>query len=372
MQFSVALNDFQKHLQKVTPAVPSKSTLPVLEHFLIRAAGGAVTITATDLELTITATLLADVSAEGSALVPARKLTDIVKALAGAEGSVTFSRGEKYDITLKTGFGQYAMKGMSEDDFPELPDFRGDAETFFPAADIMRIADKTAFAVSTDEYKPAMTGVLLQFRGSQMKAAATDSYRLSRVIISAAEGRTFPDQLDVIIPARMAELLRKVNSDARASISRTHAQFTMDDATIITRLIDERFPAYENVIPADNDKMMVVNNRDIMAAIKRVSLFTNANSRQIRFVITRDIVTVRGDDDESGNHASEEVRCEFNQDDMEIGFNYKFVEEALQNMDIADTAAESVFLFSSPTRAALLKNKEDDDSLLMLIMPVRL
>lgn len=375
MQFSVSLNDFQKHLQKVTPAVPSKSTLPVLEHFLIRAAGGAVTITATDLELTITATLLADVSAEGSALVPARKLTDIVKALAGAEGSVTFSRGEKYDITLKTGFGQYAMKGMSEDDFPELPDFRGDAEAFFHSADIMRIADKTAFAVSTDEYKPAMTGVLLQFSGSQVKAAATDSYRLSRVIINAneaAKDHVFPDQLDVILPARMTELLRKVNSDARVSISRTHAQFTMEDSTITTRLIDERFPAYENVIPTDNDKIMIVNNRELLAAIKRVSLFTNANSRQIRFVITRDIVTVRGDDDESGNHASEEVRCEFNQDDMEIGFNYKFVEEALQNMDIADTAAESVFLFSSPTRAALLKNKEDDDSLLMLIMPVRL
>lgn len=371
MRFSVSLNDFQKHLQKVMPAVPSKSTLPVLEHFFISADANAVTITATDLELTIIATMPADVLEGGRALVPARKLGDIVKALAGAEGSVAFSCSEKYDITLKTGFGQYAMKGMSEDDFPELPDFHGDSEAFFPAHDIMRIAEKTVFAVSADEYKPAMTGVLVQFRGSTVKAAATDSFRLSRVIISAGEGKTFPDNLDIILPARMAELLRKVDSDVRASVSRTHAQFTMDDTTIITRLIDERFPPYENVIPVDNDKEMRVNTRELLAAIRRVSLFANASSRQIRLAVGQNAVTLRSEDDESGNRANEEVRCEFNYDSFEIGFNYKYVEEALQNMDGAD-GAESVFLFSSPTRAALLKNTPDDDSLLMLIMPVRL
>lgn len=373
MRFSVALNDFQKHLQKVMPAVPSKSTLPVLEHFLIRAESGAVTITATDLELTIVATLPADITEGGAALVPARKLTDIIKALAGAEGSVTFACSERFDITLKTGFGQYAMKGMSEDDFPEMPDFHGDSDAQFSAGDIMRIANKTVFAVSQDEYRPAMTGVIFQFRGTYVKAAATDSYRLSRVIVtSQTEAPSFPAELDVIVPARTVELLRKVDSDVRASVSKTHAQFTMDDTTIVTRLIDERFPPYDNVIPLDNDKTMKINTRELLAAIRRVSLFANVTSRQIRFAITPNSVTLRGEDDESGNRASEEVRCEFSQDSFEIGFNYKYVEEALQNMDTEDATAESVFLFSSPTRAALLKNKTDDDSLLMLIMPVRL
>ncbi len=372
MRFSIALNDFQKLLQKVMPAVPSKSTLPILEHFLLRVSDGEISITATDLELTIIAAMQVETESSGAALVPARKLTEIIKALAGAEGSVAFSCDENYDISLATSFGQYSMKGMSDAEYPHIPELHGEDEAFLTAANIMRIANKTSFAVSNDEYKPAMNGVFLHFNGTNVKAAATDGFRLSQVIIKSESGeQLYPEQLKVIIPARMAELLRKVDSDVKVTVSKTHAQFVMNDTTILTRLINETFPQYENVIPTDNDKMMIVNNRDLLAAIKRVSLFANTASRQIRFSIKPTLLTVSTEDIGNGNHASEDVRCEFNQEEFEIGFNYKYVEEALQNMDVSDTNTESVFLFSLASRASLLKNHLDDDALLMLVMPVR-
>lgn len=370
MRFSVTLGDLQKVIARVIPALPPKSTLPVLEHIHCNAANGILTMLTTDQELTISSSISAFIGAEGEVLIPARRLNEIVKAL-GQEGTVEIAVSANLDVTLTTNFGKYNMKGMSADEFPTMPQFPEGTRATFSQANISRIAEKTVFAVSKEEYRPAMTGVLLQFRGDHVTAASTDSFRLSRVIVNAGETE-FPENLDVIIPARSIELLRKVDSDVTVSVTKTHAEFVMANTTIVTRVIDERFPPYENVIPKDNDKELTLNVKELIAALKRVAIFTNNKSYQIKMTVASDGVIIAGADDDSGANAQEQLPCDYSGPSFDIGFNYHYVLDGLQHLDSGSDNHECLFTFSSPTRAVLLKPNREDESLLMLIMPTRL
>ncbi len=370
MKFSISLSEFQQIIARTMPAIPPKSTLPVLEHYLCTVAGGVLTLVATDQELTIFASTPVTNEVPGKVLIPARKLNDIVKAL-GSEGLLQISVTPQNLISLVTPFGKYAMNGLNYEDFPSIPVFPEKDIIQFTQEAMMLIANKTAFAVSTDEYRPAMTGVLFQFRGSEVRTVATDSYRLSRVNIQNPSG-DFPTDLDIIIPSRTIELLKKVDSSVGVSLTKTHAQFVFSNSTIITRVIDERFPPYENVIPTDNDKSVVVNPKELLSAIKRVAIFTSDTSKQIRFSAFNNSLTISGEDDDSGSNASESLSCDYTGTTFEIGFNYRYVVEALQHLLSDDNQAEVKFSFSSPTRASLITPARDENTLLMLVMPVRL
>lgn len=368
MKFSVSLNDLQRAVQRVLPAIPPKSTLPVLEHIHCTVSSGTLTMIATDQEMTISTSLSCFAESDGAVLIPARRLNELVKSL-GQEGSVEISVSPRYDLTLLTNAGKFNMKGMDTADFPQQPVFPEGTKATVQAADIMKIANKTLFAVSTDEYRPAMTGVLFQFRGTEVRGVATDSYRLARVTV---QGQDFPEDLDVIIPARAMEILRKVESDVEMSVTRTHARFVLSSATIITRIIDERFPPYENVIPADNDKIALVNQKDLLSIIRRVSLFTSTTNRQVRLTLMPDKLNVHGEDEDSGSNADESAACDFNGGaQFEIGFNHKYLEEALQHVPGDDNGMIKMS-FSSPNRASLIESTADAGDLLILIMPVRL
>ena len=374
MKFSVSLFEFQQLLQTVIQAVPPKSTLPVLENFHFRLKEGALRATATDQELTVVSDIQVEAHDDGELLVPARKLFEIVKAL-GNTGMLTFSADpSSYRITLKTDYGEYTVFGMNAREFPDIPDFANGIEAHFSREDMMKIAQKTAFAVSRDEYRPAMTGVLFQFNVDTLNAVSTDSYRLVRVILQNSETTKLPDRSHtVIVPSRAIELLKKVDSDVDMLMSETHAKFVTKNSTVITRLIDERFPAYENVIPANNDKVVKFVSGDVLSSVKRVALFSSSISRQVQFMLEPNRWTIVGEDLETGNKAVETVPCEYTNEAIDIGFNYRYIEEALNHL--ADGAnAEAMMSFSTSTRPALIKPLKDGverEDVLMLIMPVR-
>lgn len=371
MRFSVTLGDLQKVVSRVIPAIPPKSTLPILEHIHCTAANGTLTMWATDQELTISSSIAAFTDAEGEVLIPARRFNEIIRAL-GQEGTVEIAVSGNMDITLATNFGKYNMKGVNAAEFPLMPEFPAGTEAKLTKEYVSFIADKTVFAASKEEYRPAMTGVYLQFQGEFLSAAATDSYRLSRVIVPAMDHK-FPTDLNVIVPARTIELLRKADSDVTVSVTRTHAQFIMGNTTYITRVIDEKFPPYENVIPKDNDKEVTINVREMISAIKRVAIFTNNRSYQIKVTIASEGLLIQGDDEESGSSAQEKVSCDYSGQSFDIGFNYHYLLDALQHIETNnEDTKECLFTFSSPTRATLLKPGRDDNSLLMLVMPTRL
>jgi DNA polymerase III subunit beta len=375
MKFSVALPDFQRLLQTAVQAVPPKSTLPVLENFHFSLAAHTLTITATDQELTVIAALEVAGEQDGSILVPARKLLDIVKAL-GSSGRLTLSIDKKtFKVTLKTDFGEYVLHGLGADEFPSVPDFSTGTTVELSGADAMRIARTGSFAASKDEYRPAMTGMLLELDTHSLTAVTTDGYRLVRITIQAADGAHIADKkTDVIIPVRAIDLLKKIDGNLTMLLSPTHAKFTTATATIITRVIDERFPPYQSVIPQDNDKEVRVSASNFSAAVKRVSLFTNSNTKQIRLFVSQNKITAVAEDQETGNKGQEDIICDYNGSEFEIGFNHRYVEEAMAHL-ADESATAAVLTFSTPNRAALIKPMHDDmpsESVLMLVMPVRL
>ncbi len=368
MKFSISLGDFQKAMQRVLPAIPPRSTLPVLEHVHCTATSTGLELIASDQEMTISTQVPCMVEEQGTVLIPARKLHDLLRSL-GQEGALLIDINSNLDITFRTTGGSFTMKGMDSADYPQQPVFPEGEHALLSATDAMKIANRTMFAVSDDEYRPAMTGVLFQFRGNHVIGVSTDSYRLARVIV---RGEHFPDDLDVIIPSRAMDVLRKVDSNVDMSVTRTHARFAMSDTTVITRIIDERFPPYENVIPVDNDKIAIVNQKDLASVIKRVALFTSSTSRQIKITLTPNRVHVHGEDDETGSNADESTVCEFSgADAFEIGFNHRYLEEALQQLS-GDESGMVRLSFSSPNRAVLIEPTGENSDILILVMPVRL
>ncbi len=394
MKFSVSLSEFQKALQKTLPAIPPKSTLPVLEHLKFTLDGNNLNIIATDQDITIMSTLGVSGSENGSVLVPGRKLSDIVKAL-GHTGELNFTTDvDNYSISMNTSSGKYNMKGLNPNEYLDLPELfesekpvlddtdptvvKGERAAFLHKDDVIRLAEKTVTAVSTDEFRPAMTGVFFQFRKDYVNAVATDSYRLVKAVVRN-EKANFPDNLDLILPARAVDQLKKVDSDVVMSVIEssgkiTHTRFDIGSSTIfITRIIDEKFPPYESVIPSNNELVAIVDRSQVLSSIKRVSIFTSNISKQIRLELDNNKMVVKGQDEESGTQANEEINCDYNGQKLEIGFNFKYLEESIQNVSPEETKDNQVFFtFSEPNRPALIKPNETGDELLMLIMPVRL
>jgi len=372
MHFTVALADLQKALQKVLPAIPTKSTIPVLEHVHTTLSGSELTFTATDQEITISLSIPVAGEADGKVLIPARQFHDLIKEL-GSAGTVSVKVGSNELIEVRTPHGAYEMKGLDADEFPSIPPFPEAQTAVLKQEDMQRMAAKVVFAVSTEEYRPSMTGVFFQFNGAGATAVATDGFRLSRVNVTAPESAPFPTDLEVIIPARAVDLLKKVDGDVTMEVSRTHARFSVGTLTITTRIIDEKYPPYQNVIPSDNDKTLTVNQREVLSAIKRVSLFANANTRHVKFKIGSAELSVHSEDEDSGGKGTETIPCEFTHDAFEVGFNYRFLEEAIKNITTDDDPDLNVRMtFSSPIRAVLITPGSGGDSLLMLVMPVKI
>ena len=395
MKFTVSLQDFQKVLQKVLPAIPRKSTLPILEHLHFSLTGDTLKIIATDQDITIMSLLNVSGSADGSILVPGHKIGAIGKVL-DAVGTLEFNANiETKDINLITATGKYNMKGIAADEYLDIPELfeseKPNVEitdglikilidkthaSFFKKSEIVRLASKTFIAVSNDEFRPAMNGVLFQFRESYINAVATDSFRLVKIVLKSEE-KAFPKDLDIIVPTRTVDLLRKADDDVILSIIEnrnrpTHVRIDVGDTVFITRLIDEKFPPYESVIPQNNEIKVLVTQKDLATAIQRVSIFTSENSNQIRMSIDKNSILLFGEDEETGSQGNETIDCDYKGKKFDVGFNYKYLLDAVQNIDTTADNPKLFLTFSEPTRPVLVKPNTEVEDLLMLIMPVRI
>jgi DNA polymerase-3 subunit beta len=392
MEFTVMLSDFQKVLQKVLPAIPPKSTVPVLEHIYLKLEGDKLQLIATDQNITIVSNITVISSSAGEILVPARMLNEIVKALGNA-GSIKFvADSDNYDIVLHSSKGTYEMKGLDPNDYIDIPQlFEGgkpnfentegiasstNNSAFFTKEQIIRLSDKTIFCVSSDEYRIAMTGVLFQFRETYANAVATDSFRLSRAVVHS-DKPVFPQDFDLLLPARSVDILRKVDSDVFMTTIEnfgkiTHARFDIGDTTFITRVINEKFPPYESVLPQANERILTADLNEFITSVKRVSLFSNEKSRQVKLIINDNSLKFYAEDDETGKHGEEIINCEFNSSNFEIAFNHKYLLEAIEHIDAKDSTDNLVQMsFSEPNRPTLITPKSDKGDLLLLVMPVR-
>ena len=369
MKFTVFSNDLQKALSKIISVVPSKSTLPILENILFELTGNTLKMTATDMEMYMGVELAVNGSQDGRIAIPARRLNETVRALPNLDLHVAIDQSLN-KISVKTEQGEYKMSGEAADNFPVETRIKGQLALEIDAALLRGIIHKSTFAVSNDELRPAMTGLLLQWQGSEIRAVATDGHRLVKVIQGGMDAAKSPRE--VIIPAKALGLLAKLLDAGLVTVTfaETNVMFEVNEFQLVSRIIDERYPNYESVIPADNDKILTVNRLALVAAVRRCALYSNTITNQIRFHLSDSELRISAEDIDFGGEAKEQLPCTFTAEPMEIGFNAKYVEDALTHID-----SENIeFEFSSPTRAGMIKPmpQAEQQEVTLLVMPVRL
>lgn len=345
----------------------SKPLLPILDHFLFEISGNNLKVTSTDLETSMITQLQVEADEDINVAVPSRLTMDTLKNLPNQP--VTFTVDDKNNIEIKSEFGRYKLTGQNADDFPSLPEI--DSPTSFELGTdiLLDCISKSIFATGNDDLRLNLTGVYVEMNNDYLTFVATDANRLVRVMrmdISPGTESSF------ILPKKALNLLKSTLAGAPANVeiqfNETYAYFKFDSTQLICRLIDDKYPDYNAVIPNNNDNELVIERSDLFNSLKRSSIYANKTSHQIRLKITGSELVISAEDVDLSNEAQETLSCEYEGKDMEIGFNSKLLMEMIANMDTTKVK----LTFSEPNRAGLLYPVDgtDGEDLLMLIMPM--
>lgn len=369
MKFSVLCGELLKSLTKVGSVIPIKTTTPILESYLLNFKNDDLTITATDLDISISSNLKVKGSGDGSIVVPSKKFFDTVKSLPiNIELNIDINTTEN-KILINTDFGEYRLTGQPTSDYPKLYSLENSEKVFIDSLLLKKMIDKTLFATSSDEIRPAMTGVLLHLLKGEVRAVSTDGHRLVKFVKKEAG---FNQEKEIVLPKKTLNIISKYLDESLKFIivNTTHASFVFENTTLLTKLIDEKFPNYENVIPTDNKFVLSVAKNDLLSTVKRIHIYSNSITHMTKFSIENNKLTISAEDSEFGVSAVESLPCEFNdKEKFEIGFNALYIMEILNHID----DEEVNFLLSTPTRAAMVvpREKTENEELVMLVMPLR-
>lgn len=367
MKFSIPSSELMRGLQAVIGAVPSKATLPILETVLFKSEDGNLSLCATDLEVSIVEFVEASVEEEGAVAIPARRLVETLRQL--PDIPVQFEIADNFQIKFRTDQGVYKLAGEDPDEFPDVPELDSGVSIKSTTEALKDVIRKTSFAVSSDDLRPAMMGVYFQIGSEESRVVATDGHRLVRLIRKDLVGS---EETDFITPEKTLTLVGKAleETDCEITIGTDHARFQSGKTIIVTRLINEQYPNYDSVIPKENDKELKINREQMLATVKRVSVFASSSTRQMRLKMEPNQVHISAEDIDMSSEAEEVIPCEYENEEMEIGFNAKYLADVLSNID----DPEVVFEFSTPNRAGIVRPsvQDDDEDMLMLVMPVML
>lgn len=370
MRFIVSTSTLLKQLLAVNGASSSSTVLPILENFLFEIKEGNLTVSATDLQTSMTTSLVVESKEDGKVAIPSKILLETLKTL--PDQPISFSVDDKtFAIEISAGDGKYKLSGENGEDFPKIPVVENASSVLMPASVLAEAINKTLFAVSSDELRPAMTGVYCQLSPQHITFVATDAHKLvryRRLDTKSESATTF------ILPKKALTLLKSSLPSDDLSVSvefnSTSAFFKFGNINLICRLIDERYPDYEAVIPKDNPNKLIIDRSLFLNCLRRVVIFANKTTHQVRLKINGSELNISSEDIDFANEAHERLSCQYEGEDMEIGFNAKFLIEMLNNL-----GGEEVLLeMSSPNRAGLLmpQTHDDQEDVLMLVMPVML
>lgn len=369
MKFSANISDLQRILPTVTAVVPSRSTLQQLENIQLELKAKKLTLMATDLEISVRASIEVAAKTDGILAANAKRLSEIIRSLPDGDLNATLDKTTKR-LQLQSAQGNYTMGTFADTELPDMrQEFKPEGSITAKASDLKKMISMAIFAASANEFRAAMMGLLFQFSPDGTTCVATDGHRLVRVSNPDLKSDS---ERDVIVPAKAVNLVAKSfadDSEVTINFSATQIEFKNDSISILSRLIDEQYPNYEAVIPRENEKMLTVSRQTVLASNKRVMIFADPDTRQIRMQLKKDELSILADNADEGSNAEEHISCDYNNDELLIGFNGRFVDEALAHLD--DT--EVTMKFSTPTRAVIIEPaKQGAFDILMLVMPVRL
>ncbi|MEM7108474.1 MAG: DNA polymerase III subunit beta [Bacteroidota bacterium] len=370
MKFIVSSSALLKHLSSINGVITTNPVVPILENFLFEISEGLLTVTASDLQTSIITEIDVEAKESGDIAVPARILLETLKNL--PEQPVTFSIDkDTYSVEISSDNGRYKLAGENATDFPKVPTVTDDFSVDLSTDVLASAINNTIFATSNDELRPAMTGVYMNLTDTNTTFVSTDGHRLiryRRVDVASDNGNA------IIIPRKALNLLKTTlpieNTTVSVEFNVSNAFFKFDNIKMICRLIDERYPDYENVIPLDNNNKMVIERSEFLSSLRRIAIYANKTTHQVRLKITGSELQISAEDLDFSNEANERLSCEHDGEDIEIGFNARFLIEMLNNL-----SSDKVELnLSEPNKAGLISpmDKDENEDILMLVMPVML
>ena len=372
MNFIVSSSYLLKNLNAINGVITSNPIIPILDNVLFEIENGNLLITASDLQTSVMVEIQVESKKDGSAAIPAKILIDTLKNL--PEQPVTFSiDDENYNIEINSDNGRYKLAGENATDFPKVPQVTDGYSIDLSSELLSNAISNTIFSTSTDELRPAMTGIFLKLSTSSCTFVSTDGHRLVKYIRSDISG----DEVDheMILPRKSLNLLKSTlpsdkSSDVKLEFNASNAFFSFDNVKMVCRLIDERYPDYENVIPLDNSNNIVIDKSEVLSSLKRISIYANKTTNQVKFKISGGEILISAEDLDFSNEANERISCEHDGADIEIGFNAKFLIEILSNLN----STRVTFKLSEPNKAGLIipDEMDEDEDITMLVMPVML
>ena len=369
MKFIVSSSQLLKQLQVLGGVINSNNTLPILDNFLFEVSENQLKISASDLETTMSAVVTIESDTSGSIAISARLLLDTLKTF--PDQPLTFKTEGDSIIEISSDQGKYDMAYFGGDEFPKSVSLPSPSKTILPSNILATAISKTIFAAGNDDLRPVMSGVFFQFSSQNLTFVATDAHKLvkyTRTDVTADKTAEF------IMPKKPLNLLKGVLSgeeDVTIEYNDANAKFTFENFVLICRLIDGKYPNYEAVIPKENPNKLTVDRASFQNSVRRVSIFSSKTTHQIRLKMAGTELNISAEDIDFSNKADERLNCDYQGDDMQIGFNSRFLSEMLSNLSSNEVLIE----MSLPNRAGILTpidGTDEGEQITMLVMPVML
>jgi DNA polymerase-3 subunit beta len=367
MKFIVSSSALLKQLQQINGVIGSNNVLPILEDFLFEIEKNTLSVVATDLETVMKIQLDIEAKDSGRVCIPAKILMDSLKNLPNQP--LTFDIDKNFGIEITSDNGKYKVMGENPDNFPKEPPADDTSSFSMTSHALLTAINKSIFAVSNDDLRPAMTGVFFELEKNGITFVATDAHRLVRYKLKDVK---CPKSDSFIVPKKPLNLLKASlpDNDDEITVSYNNNHLFVKHGTVqlSCRLLDARFPDYKVVIPAENPYRMTIGRQDFQSALRRVSIFSNKSTNLVTLNISGSELQLMGQDVDFSFEGNERMSCQYDGEDITISFNARFIIEMLSSTDSEEVRLE----LSTPTKAGLLKpvEQEENEDLLMLAMPL--
>lgn len=373
MQFIVPNDRLSKQVQMLSGVLSTNNTLPILDYFLFELSPGKVVISASDLETTMSTEVEVMTEDSGVIAIMANLLVNTLKGFGNTSIPLTFTIDQAaMAVEMTSEYGKYRFPASNGAEFPKSPEIEAGHSFGIDGSFLSGAIAHTVFATGSDDLRPVMSGVFFEVHEDKVHLVATDAHRLvryTRLDVKPGTAGSF------IVPKKPLNLLKAAAPMALQEVTvhygDKNARFDLGNVVVISRLIDGKYPNYEAVIPKDNPNKLTVNRDQLLQSVRRVALFANKTTSQVRFKIAGSELIVSAEDLDYANSAIERMSCNYQGEDMEIGFNSRFIIDMLSNL----SGGEVIIELSAPNRAGILLPAAPDDegeNILMLVMPVML
>ena len=378
MKFIVHGSTLSRSLNSIMGLVSKNNTIPIVENFLFELNGKTLSITASDLETVANVNIeLQDAEPIGitRVCIPGKDLNTLVGQLTSLPLTIFVNEDFSVDIATDNG-GKYNFKGIDPEDYPQMIQIEDKNEFTIKSSTLVNGISKTIFATSNDEFRPQMAGVLCEFSPKGLTFVGTDSHKLVRLRNTSY---ATDDERAFILPKKTLNLMNKIlsgiNEDIEVKVENniSNIAFYFQNYHFACRLIEGKYPQYDAAIPTDNPNKLIVAKNSLLESVKRISIFTNQATNQIRFEVTPKEIIIQAEDVDSQNKAQERITCSYEGEEMTIGLNAKYLTEILNNSETENVC----FAMSRPDRPCIVtpfdeesKDSEQTETLLMLVMPV--